>query len=104
MFACRYADHPVRCGQRRNVCRASADESRFEEASAPFSGRGGVDGCWFVIRTERLFSYDVAANHAARRFGDGESNWSWTVGRKRRGTRTPAEGHSSVIGIATDSH
>jgi hypothetical protein len=36
--------------------------------------------------------------------GDGESDWSWTVARKRRSaqTRTPAEGHSSLIRIATD--
>src|SRR5271165_2898071 len=38
--------------------------------------------------------------------GDGESDWSWTVARKRRSaqTRTPAEGRSSLILIAADPH
>src|SRR5208282_4802722 len=36
--------------------------------------------------------------------GDGESDRSWTVARKRRSaqTRTPAEGHPSLIRIAAD--
>ena len=46
----------------------------------------------------------VAASYAATSVGDGESDWPWTDGRKRRSaqTRTPAEGHSRLTRIATD--
>jgi hypothetical protein len=48
----------------------------------------------------------VASNYAATRVSDCESNWSWTVARKRPSakTRTPAEGDSSLIRIAADPH
>jgi hypothetical protein len=82
------------------------DGKHFKVAETAFGGAPPDAGA-----VSREMEASLRLSHGYRQLrgnavGDGESDWSWTVGRKRRRaqTWTPAEGHSSLIRIAPDPH